>query len=134
MMNDTLSDMLVRIRNSAMVGKVSVAVPMSKLNERVAQILKEEGYLDGYQVVGEGPLKMLNLSLRYFGERRSRKPTVTGLKRISKPGKRIYCGKDEIPRVLSGIGIAIMSTPKGVITGKQARRLGVGGEVLCHVY
>jgi small subunit ribosomal protein S8 len=133
-MNDTLSDMLVRIRNAAAVGKASVAVPMSKLNERVAQILKEEGYLDSYTVVGEGAIKTLNLALRYFGERRERKPTVTGLKRISKPGKRIYCGKDEIPRVLSGIGIAIMSTPKGVITGKQARRLGVGGEVLCYVY
>jgi small subunit ribosomal protein S8 len=133
-MNDSLSDMLTRIRNSAAVGKPSVAVPMSKLNERVAQILKEEGYLDGYAVVGEGAIKTLNLTLRYFGERRSRKPTVGGLKRISKPGKRIYCGKDEIPRVLSGIGIAIMSTPKGVITGKQARRLGVGGEVLCYVY
>jgi small subunit ribosomal protein S8 len=133
-MNDTLSDMLTRIRNSAMVGKATVAVPMSKLNQRVAEILKEEGYLDEYQVVGDGTIKMLNLNLRYFGERRSRKPTVTGLKRISKPGKRIYCGKDAVPRVLSGIGIAILSTPKGVITGKQARRLGVGGEVLCYVY
>jgi small subunit ribosomal protein S8 len=133
-MNDTLSDMLARIRNSAMVGKATVAVPMSKLNQRVAEILKEEGYLDDLAVVGDGALKMLNLTLRYFGERRSRKPTVTQLKRISKPGKRIYCGKDEIPRVLSGIGIAILSTPKGVITGKQARRLGVGGEVLCYVY
>ena len=133
-MNDTLSDMLVRIRNAAMVGKPTVAVTMSKLNERVATILKEEGYLDAVQVVGDGSIKTLNLTLRYFGERRSRKPTVSGLKRISKPGKRIYCGKDEIPRVLSGIGIAVMSTPKGVITGKQARRLGVGGEVLCYVY
>ena len=134
MTTDTLSDMLTRIRNSSMVGKATLAVPMSKLNERVAQILKEEGYLDAYQVIGEGPIKSLNLTLRYYGERRSRKPTVTGLRRISKPGKRIYCGAGKIPRVLSGIGIAIMSTPKGVITGKQARRLGVGGEVLCYIY
>ena len=134
MTTDTLSDMLTRIRNSSMVGKTTLAVPMSKLNERVAQILKEEGYLDAYQVIGEGPIKSLNLTLRYYGERRSRKPTVTGLRRISKPGKRIYCGAGKIPRVLSGIGIAIMSTPKGVITGKQARRLGVGGEVLCYIY
>ncbi len=133
-MNDTLGDMLARIRNAAAVGKATVPVPMSKLNERVAQILKDEGYLDGFQVVGDGAIKVLNLNLRYFGERRSRKPTVTGLRRISKPGKRIYCGRDEIPRVLSGIGIAVMSTPKGVITGKQARRLGVGGEVLCYVF
>ena len=134
MTTDTLSDMLTRIRNSSMVCKATLAVPMSKLNERVAQILKEEGYLDAYQVIGEGPIKSLNLTLRYYGERRSRKPTVTGLRRISKPGKRIYCGAGKIPRVLSGIGIAIMSTPKGVITGKQARRLGVGGEVLCYIY
>ena len=133
-MNDTLGDMLARIRNAAAVGKATVPVPMSKLNERVAQILKDEGYLDGFQVVGDGAIKVLNLTLRYFGERRSRKPTVTGLRRISKPGKRIYCGRDEIPRVLSGIGIAVMCTPKGVITGKQARRLGVGGEVLCYVF
>jgi small subunit ribosomal protein S8 len=134
MANDTLSDMLTRIRNAAGVGRAVVAVPMSKMNERVAQILKEEGYLDGYSVVGDGAKNMLNLTLRYSGERRSRKPTVSHLTRISKPGKRIYCGKDEIPRVLSGIGIAIMSTPKGVMTGSQARRLGVGGEVLCYVY
>lgn len=134
MTNDSLSDMLTRIRNAAMVGHPSVAVQASKLNQRVAEILKDEGYLDAYQVVEVDGKKMLNLTLRYSGERRARKPAVTGLVRVSKPGKRIYVPKTEIPRVLSGMGIAILSTPKGVMTGSQARRLGVGGEVLCYVY
>ncbi len=93
--------------------------------------------LDGATVhlaVETGPRKSLSLTLRYVGERRARKAVVTNLRRISKPGRRMYCGKDEIPRVLNGIGIAVLSTPKGVITGNQARRLGVGGEVLCYVY
>ncbi|GIV83714.1 MAG: 30S ribosomal protein S8 [Candidatus Roseilinea sp.] len=134
MANDSLGDMLTRIRNAAAVGHSAVAVRASKLNERVAEILKEEGYLDAYQVVEVDGKKMLNLTLRYSGERRSRKPVITGLQRVSRPGKRIYVPKAEIPRVLSGIGVAILSTPKGVITDNQARRLGVGGEVLCYVY
>lgn len=134
MANDLLGDMLTRIRNAAAVGHPSVAVKASKLNERVAEILKEEGYLDAYQVVEVDGKKMLNLTLRYSGERRARKPAITGLQRVSRPGKRIYVPKAEIPRVLSGIGVAILSTPKGVITDNQARRLGVGGEVLCYVY
>jgi small subunit ribosomal protein S8 len=100
----------------------------------VADILKEEGYIDGYLVVEEGVKKSLNIALRYDGERRGRKAAISAVRRISSPGRRVYVGKDDIPRVLNGIGIAIMSTPKGVITGKQARRLGVGGEVLCYVY
>lgn len=134
MANDSLGDMLTRIRNAAAVGHPSVAVKASKLNERVAEILKEEGYLDAYQVIEVDGKKMLSLTLRYSGERRSRKPVITGLQRVSRPGKRIYVPKTEIPRVLSGIGVAILSTPKGVITDNQARRLGVGGEVLCYVY
>jgi len=132
---DSLSDMLTRIRNAAAVGHPTVAVPASKLTARVAEILKEEGYLDAFQVVTiEETKQSLSLTIRYAGERRARKPVVSGLKRISKPGKRTYCRKDEIPRVLSGIGIAILSTPKGVMTGAQAKRLGVGGEVLCYIY
>lgn len=126
--------MLTRIRNAAMVGHNSVAVKQSKMTERVAEILKEEGFLDGYQVIDNEGKKSLNLTIRYSGERRARKPAVTDLKRISKPGKRVYCAKGDIPRVLSGMGIAILSTPKGVMTGNAARRLGVGGEVLCYVY
>ena len=134
MMNDTLSDMLVRIRNAAMVGKATVAVPMSKLNERVAQILKDEGYLDGFQVVGDGAIKTLNLTLRYFGERRSRKPTVTGLKRISKPGKRVYSRSDSLKPILNGLGISILSTSKGVISDREARTQKLGGEILCELW
>lgn len=132
--NDSLSDMLTRIRNAAMVGHNSVAVKHSKMTERVAEILKEEGFLDGFQVIDNEGKKALNLTIRYSGERRARKPAVSDLKRVSKPGKRVYCAKGDIPRVLSGMGIAILSTPKGVMTGSAARRLGVGGEVLCFVY
>ncbi len=134
MVTDSLSDMLTRIRNGVAVGHASVAVPSSRLNARVAEILKEEGYLDDVQLVDAGGHPTLSLTLRYVGQRRERRPVITGLKRVSKPGKRIYCGKDEIPRVLSGMGVAILSTPKGVMTGSQARRLGVGGEVLCYIY
>ncbi len=134
MSNDSLSDMLTRIRNAAMVGHNSVAVKHSRMTERVAEILKEEGFLDGYQVIENDGKRALNLTIRYSGERRARKPAVSDLKRVSKPGKRVYCAKGDIPRVLSGMGIAILSTPKGVMTGSAARRLGVGGEVICFVY
>jgi small subunit ribosomal protein S8 len=126
--------MLTRIKNAAAVGHPTVAAIHSKLNERVAEILKNEGFLDSLTVVENGPRKLLNLAIRYSGERRDKKAVVSDLKRISRPGRRVYCSKDEIPRVLSGIGIAVISTPKGVMTGQQARRLGVGGEVLCQVY
>lgn len=126
--------MLTRIRNAAMVGHNSVAVKHSRMTERVAEILKEEGFLDGYQVIDNEGKRALNLTIRYSGERRARKPAVSDLKRVSKPGKRVYCAKGDIPRVLSGMGIAILSTPKGVMTGSAARRLGVGGEVICFVY
>ena len=131
---DSIADMLTRIRNGIAVGHQSVAVPATRLTTRIAAILSEEGYLDGYAVVDSAAHPTLSLALRYTGERRSRKPVITGLRRVSKPGKRVYCGKNEIPRVLSGIGIAVLSTPKGVMTGNQARRLGVGGEVLCYIY
>jgi small subunit ribosomal protein S8 len=134
MANDTLSDMLTRIRNAAAVGRPTVAVRSSKLTERVAQILKDEGYLESFQSIETDGKKTLSLTLRYSGERRARRPAVSGLRRVSKPGKRIYVPKSEIPRVLSGMGIAILSTPKGVMTGSSARRLGVGGEVLCYVF
>lgn len=134
MVTDSLGDMLTRIRNGVAVGHATVAIPASRLTARVAEILKEEGYLDETQVIDTGKFPTLNLTLRYVGQRRERRPVITGLQRISKPGKRVYCGKDEIPRVLSGIGVAILSTPKGVMTGNQARRLGVGGEVLCYIY
>jgi small subunit ribosomal protein S8 len=108
MSTDTLGDMLTRIKNAAMVGHPTVAATHSKLNERVAEILKEEGFLDAIGVVEEGVRKTLNLTIRYSGERRERKPVVSELKRISKPGRRVYCATTEIPRVLSGIGIAVI--------------------------
>ena len=134
MVTDSISDMLTRIRNGAAVGHATVAIPATRITARVAEILKEEGYLDGTQIIDTGKFPMLSVTLRYVGQRRERRPVITGLPRVSKPGKRVYCGKDEIPRVLSGIGVAILSTPKGVMTGNQARRLGVGGEVLCYIY
>src|SRR5512142_1417857 len=123
MVTDSLSDMLTRIRNGVAVGHPNVAIPATRLTTRVAEILKEEGYVDAVQVVDGGKFPSLSLTMRYVGQRRERRPVITGLQRVSKPGKRVYCGKGDVPRVLSGIGVAILSTPKGVMTGSQARRL-----------
>jgi small subunit ribosomal protein S8 len=135
-MTDPIADMLTRIRNAMAVGHPTVAMPNSKLKAEIARILKEEGFIGGYEVVdGESPgHKILRLQLRYVGERRFRRPVITGLERVSKPGRRVYSGKSDIPWVLSGMGISIMTTPKGVMTGQRARQLGVGGEILCKVW
>ncbi len=133
---DPISDMLTRIRNAMMAGHPMVALPSSKIKESIAKILQEEGYITNYEIV-DGKVthsKVLRLHLKYIGERRERRPVITGMERISRPGRRVYTGKGEIPWVLSGIGIAILSTPKGVMTGTRARQLGVGGEVLCKVW
>jgi small subunit ribosomal protein S8 len=134
--NDPISDMLTRIRNALLSGHTMVAMPSSKMKQAIAKILKEEGFISAYEVVdGARPgLKILRIRLKYVGERRHRRPVITGLERISRPGRRVYSGKHEIPWVLSGMGIAIMSTPKGVMTGNRARQLGVGGEVVCKVW
>jgi small subunit ribosomal protein S8 len=128
--------MLTRIRNAAMMGHPVVAMPSSKLKVEIARILKEEGYLEGYDAAdGEKPGQpVLRLKIKYLGERRERKPVITGLERISRPGRRVYTRKQDIPWVLSGIGIAILSTPKGVMTGQRARQLNVGGELICKVW
>ena len=133
---DPISDMLTRIRNALMAGHTSVAMPSSKMKASIAQILKDEGYVGGYEVVeGDKPeQKVLRVRLKYVGERRNRRSVITGMERISRPGRRVYTGKREIPWVLSGMGIAILSTPKGVMTGQRARQVGVGGEVLCKVW
>jgi small subunit ribosomal protein S8 len=135
-MTDPIADMLTRIRNALIVGHSSVAMPASKVKVAIAKILKEEGYISSYEVVdGTIPAqKVLRVRLKYVGERRERTPVITGLERVSRPGRRVYTGKQEIPWVLSGMGIAILSTPKGVMTGQRARQLGVGGEVLCKVW
>ena len=131
---DPIADMLTRVRSALMVGHVAVAIPSSKIKVEIARILKEEGYIDDYYVTDDKPQPVLRMRLKYTGDRRNRRPTIAGLKRASKPGRRIYSKKADIPWVLSGMGISILSTPKGVITGQQARRLGVGGEVLCYVW
>jgi small subunit ribosomal protein S8 len=134
--SDPIADMLTRIRNAVMVGHTTVAMPNSKLKVGIAKILKDEGYVAGYEIVdGAIPAhKILRIRLKYVGERRDRRSVITGLERISRPGRRVYTGKKEIPWVLAGMGIAIMSTPKGVMTGQRARQLGVGGEILCKVW
>ena len=134
--NDPIADMLTRIRNAMGTAQALVAMPSSTLKVEVARILKEEGFIEGYDVAdGEQPyLKTLRVRLKYVGERRDRHPVITGLVRVSRPGRRVYTRKQDIPWVLSGMGVAILSTPKGVMTGQRARQLGVGGEILCKVW
>lgn len=134
--NDPIADMLTRIRNGLLIQQAAVAMPTSKLKVAVAGILKEEGYIEDFEVIeGEKPyLAMLRVKLKYVGERRFRRPVITGLKRLSRPGRRMYTRKQDIPWVLSGMGISILSTPKGVMTGQRARQLNVGGELLCKVW
>jgi small subunit ribosomal protein S8 len=128
---DPIADMLTRIRNGLMVRKPFVLIPSSKIKVAIAQILLEEGYIQGYEVTNERPQPNIRIWLKYD---KNRRPIVSGLRRVSKPGRRVYRGKQNLPWVLSGLGIAVVSTPKGVMTGREARRLGVGGEVLCYVW
>jgi len=132
--SDPISDMLTRVRNAIAVRHASVALPSSQIKIAIATILREEGYIQDFEVTESGKRKTLRLWLKYTGERRTRQPAISGLQRVSRPGRRVYTSKDSIPWVLSGMGVAILSTPKGVITGQQARRLNVGGEVLCYVW
>ncbi len=134
--SDPIADMLTRIRNAAMAGHPTIAMPSSKLKLSIARILQDEGFLESFEeVAAEGrPGQVLRVRLKYVGERRERRPVLSGLKRVSRPGRRVYVGKSEIPWVRSGLGVAILSTPKGVMTGTRARQLGVGGEVLCQVW
>jgi len=134
--SDPIADFLTRIRNAVMAGNQNVSIPSSKIKVALAKILVEEGFIEGFEQVSieDKPQDSLRINLKYVGERRDRKPVITGLKRVSKPGRRIYVGRGEIPWVQSGLGIAILTTPKGVVTGVRARQLGVGGEVLCEVW
>ena len=136
MYSDPISDMLTHIRNALMAGHTSVSLPSSKLKQSIAQILKDEGFIEDFAIVNtEGAVQpTLRMSLKYVGVRREKRPVITGLKRISTPGRRVYARTKNIPWVLSGMGIAILSTPKGVMTGARARQMGVGGEVLCKVW
>ncbi len=132
--NDPVSDMLTRIRNALMARHRTVAVPKSKLKVEIARILKEEGYVEDYSVGDETPVPMIHIQLKYYGSRRERQPVITKLQRVSKPGRRVYRKRSDLPIVLSGTGIAIITTPKGVMTAQKARREGVGGEVLCYIW
>ena len=134
--NDPIADMLTRIRNGVMASQSVVAIPQSKIKVEIARILKEEGFIEGYEVVeGEKPgMTTLRVKLKYVGERREKSPVITGLERVSRPGRRVYTQKHDIPWVLAGMGITILSTPKGVMTGQKARQQGIGGELLCKVW
>jgi small subunit ribosomal protein S8 len=133
--SDPIADMLARIRNALMVKHTSVTIPASKMKVSIAKILQDEGYINGHRVV-EGPKgwKNLVIDLKYVGDLKHQRAVITELKRVSKPGQRIYTSVRDIPWVRSGMGIAVLSTPKGVITGQQARRLNVGGEILCYIW
>ena len=132
--NDPIADMLTRIRNALVRGKPEVIVPKSKIKVEIARILMEEGYIHDFSIGDESPVPLINVQLKYIGSRRDRQPVITQLRRISKPGRRVYRKRRELPIVLSGTGIAIVTTPKGVMTAQQARRDGVGGEVLCYIW
>jgi len=131
MMTDPIADMLTRIRNGLLARHKSVEVPASKLKLEIARILKEEGYIEDYEFVQEGPQGKIVLALKYDENRR---PAIAGLKRISKPGRRVYAGVKKLPWVMGGLGIAIISTSQGIMTDHEARRRGVGGEILCEIW
>ncbi len=130
--NDTIADMLTRIRNSCMARHQTTQVPSTKMTRSIAKVLKDEGFIADYEEGGEGIGRHLVLSLKYKGK--TRRPIITALKRVSKPGLRVYSNRKELPRVLGGIGIAIISTSSGIMTDREARRQGLGGEVLCYVW
>ncbi len=130
--NDPIADMLTRIRNANTAKHDTVDVPCSKMKLAIANILLDEGYIEKYDLVDEGNFKTIRITLKYGKDKNEK--IITGLKRISKPGLRVYAGKDDMPRVLGGLGIAIVSTNQGVITDKQARKLHVGGEVLAFIW
>lgn len=128
-MSDPIADMLTRIRNAQMVEKTTVSMPASKVKTAIAQVLKDEGYIDGFKVTTDGGKSELEIALKYYAGR----PVIERIERVSKPGLRIYRGRDALPSVQNGLGVAIVTTPKGVMTDRKARATGVGGEVLCYV-
>jgi small subunit ribosomal protein S8 len=130
-MTDPIADMLTRIRNAVSSKHDNVTMPSSKLKLAIAKVLKEEGFIRDFTVSQEAPRSMLKIDLSYTGRK---EPVLSGIKRVSKPGLRIYVQKREIPRVLGGLGVAILSTPEGVMTGQHARQKSIGGEILCYVW
>ncbi|HRL96860.1 30S ribosomal protein S8 [Comamonas denitrificans] len=128
-MSDPIADLLTRIRNAQMVSKVTVAAPASKVKVAIAQVLKDEGYIDGFEVKTNEGKSELVISLKYYAGR----PVIERIERVSRPGLRVYKGRHAIPQVMNGLGVAIVTTPKGVMTDRKARATGLGGEVLCYV-
>lgn len=128
-MSDPIADMLTRIRNAQAVEKASVVMPSSKLKVAIAKVLKDEGYIDEFAVTEQGGNSTLTIGLKYYAGR----PVIERLERVSKPGLRVYKGRNEIPQVMNGLGVAIISTPQGLMTDRRARATGVGGEVICYV-
>lgn len=129
-MQDPLSDMLTRIRNAGMASLTEVKMPSSNIKKAVADVLKEEGFIKAYEESGNGAIKELVVELKYY----RKKPVIEGIRRISKPSCRIYCGSTEVPKIKNGLGIVVLSTPKGVISGKKAAEMNVGGEIICYVW
>ena len=130
-MTDPIADMLTRLRNANTVGHATVEIPASKMKKAIAEILKEEGYIRGYEVIEDGKQGTIKVSMKYGPDKTK---VISGIKKISKPGLKVYAKADDVPKVLGGLGIAIISTSNGLITDKQARKLGVGGEVICYVW
>jgi len=128
-MSDPIADMLTRIRNAQLVEKASVAMPSSKLKVAIAQVLQEEGYIENFKVSTDAGKSQLEIGLKYYAGR----PVIERIERVSRPGLRVYRGRDAIPQVMNGLGVAIVTTPRGVMTDRKARQTGVGGEVLCYV-
>ncbi|NKI97250.1 small subunit ribosomal protein S8 [Rhizobacter sp. SG703] len=128
-MSDPIADLLTRIRNAQMVQKTSVTMPASKLKVAITQVLKDEGYIESFAVVGDKSKLQLEITLKYYAGR----PVIEHIERVSRPGLRIYKGRHDIPSVMNGLGVAIVTTPKGVMTDRKARQAGIGGEVLCYV-
>jgi small subunit ribosomal protein S8 len=130
-LTDPIADMLTRINNAIKVKKKEVSIPSSWIKVEIAKILKEEGYIRNFKVIDDNKQGVLNLTLKYSD---NNKNVISGVRRVSKPGCRIYCRKDDIPKVLDGLGIAIISTSKGIATGKKCKEIGVGGEILCYIW
>jgi small subunit ribosomal protein S8 len=128
---DPIADLLTRIRNAARIKKREVSIPSSKLKVEIAKILKEEGYIRNFKAIDDNKQGTLSIALKYTDDNQS---VISGLRRISRPGCRLYCTRDSIPKVLDGLGIAVVSTSRGILTGKRCQELGVGGEVLCHIW
>jgi small subunit ribosomal protein S8 len=130
-MTDPIADMLTRIRNANMAYKDEVAIPRSRLKEEIARLLAREGYVSAYRVEGDPPKERIVIEMKYGPERER---SISGLRRVSRPGRRVYADRGSLPRVLGGLGVAIVSTSQGLMTDRQAARSGVGGEILCHVW